>query len=144
MNLLHQLRTTIESARRAPATVRELSRLDDRTLADIGVERADIRRSAWRAARLSSGGSSRAAAPAAAAPARLVLPAVPPPHELDRLLLQARRMRAEVQVELLRGMGRRLARRGRAVARPVARAADRARPAIRQPIQTVEYGQAWG
>lgn len=46
-NLIHLLRVW----RRYDASLRELDRLGDRELADIGVSRSDIRRVAWESAR---------------------------------------------------------------------------------------------
>jgi uncharacterized protein YjiS (DUF1127 family) len=51
MDLLNRILRHIEALQREQATVRELRRRDDRLLADIGIERADIRRVARRAAR---------------------------------------------------------------------------------------------
>jgi uncharacterized protein YjiS (DUF1127 family) len=140
MNILHQLR----AAYRRSANVRELSRLDDRTLADIGIDRADIRRVAARAARLPSStladdasGESPAAAPAPVTFRPLT------PAEMNRIVLEAQRMRAEAIGELVRGVGRALARLVRppmaAPARPAAEL-----PSATRRVSPVGYGQAWG
>ena len=51
MNLLYALRRHLELSRRERAIYRELSRLDDHGLADIGLSRADLRPVARLAAR---------------------------------------------------------------------------------------------
>ena len=43
MSLLHSLLRQLELGRRERATYRELARLDDRDLSDIGLSRSDIR-----------------------------------------------------------------------------------------------------
>ena len=54
MKLLLHLRRAFEIRRRERTTVRELSRLGDRELADLGLGRADIRDVARAAARVGS------------------------------------------------------------------------------------------
>ncbi len=49
--LLANVVRTIRAWRRFNANVRELSRLGDRDLADIGISRSDIPRIAWEGAR---------------------------------------------------------------------------------------------
>jgi uncharacterized protein YjiS (DUF1127 family) len=51
LNMLSHLIRLFRSWRRYEASVRELSRLGDRELADIGISRSDIPRIAWDNAR---------------------------------------------------------------------------------------------
>jgi uncharacterized protein YjiS (DUF1127 family) len=73
MDLVNLVRDYLKIRLAEEASVRELNRLDDRTLADLGIPRAEIRKAARAAARRSVLAATSHKAPAAAGtPAVLV------------------------------------------------------------------------
>lgn len=140
MNLLHRFGDTFETALRQRVTVRAMSRLSDRNLADIGLARDEILPAARIAARSGpQGGASLAevarrlreaegARDAGRAGRAAPWPELPlvTRHDRAEFVKEGRRWRAEEGDKLSRSLGHGLARLSRALAQPILAALEAA------------------
>lgn len=124
MDLLHRFRLDLEAKARERETARALGRLDERRLADLGLDREDVRPAARLASRHGSAGVSLDEVAAGLFSARVAHAEAELPglsrEEIARQVAEGMRLREAEIDKLLRATGRGLAGLGRALAEPVA------------------------